>query len=123
MELNITEFFYKQNPHDFYGSVATHGEGVGEYTFNAAKECAVLVLDTPEKIEAFRKYAKTFGAWSEEEIADWNETECNALMLQLISADMVENGLSKDSTLEEVEESACNIFFDVEGNAYYYMGS
>src|SRR5437016_3269115 len=66
------------------------GKNAGRDTWNNAKTKAPLLLDTPEKIKAFRDHVKGYGAWDGEEIAGWDDRECNALFVQLISGDMRE---------------------------------
>src|SRR5881394_389204 len=93
MEINITSFVQNEDPFDYSASMAERGENSGRDTWNNAKTKAPVLLDTPEKIEALRDYVKGFGSWDEEEIATWDDTECNALFVQLISGDMREAGM------------------------------
>lgn len=48
------------------------------------------ILNTDEKLEAFREFVRSAGAWSDEEIAAWSNEHLNALCIQWISGDMRE---------------------------------
>jgi hypothetical protein len=128
MEINITQLFQSDDytPMDYSASIAELGNNAGKITWNNAMEGPVF-LDTPEKIEALREYVKGFGAWSDEEIATWNGTECNALFLQFVSGDIREAGLDTDSPdwkeYESNDSINHNIFLGDDGNIYYYLGS
>ncbi len=94
-ELNITHLFTDESPFvpfDLSNNKATLGDNAGALTWNASKECAaeIVLLDTDEKKEAFRDFVKDSGGWSEDEIAAWNDTELNALLLQWIAGDVRE---------------------------------
>lgn len=71
-------------------SQAEGGPTAGPDTWNAAKLQAneTALLDTPEKLVAFREWVAEFGAWTEEEIDNWTPQECNALFLQWIAGDV-----------------------------------
>ena len=92
MEIDITNFFNNAEPFDFSASVAERGENAGRDTWNNAKRegAASPLLTTPEQLDALRSYVKGFGAWDDDEIAAWDDAECNALFIQLISGDMRE---------------------------------
>lgn len=95
MELNITKFFSEACPKDYSASVAEIGNNAGVATYQAAKDDSeeFFMLDTEEKKGAFREHVKGFGAWEAEEIAAWNDTELNALLIQMISGDIREGDL------------------------------
>ena len=95
MEIDITRFFHEANAFEFSASRAERGQNAGAETWANAKEegARAPLLSTPDEIEALRKYVKDFGAWSEEEIAAWDDVECNALFIQLISGDIRETGM------------------------------
>src|SRR5882762_4184994 len=94
MEINITSFVQNEDPFDYSASKAERGENADRDTWNNAKN-APMLLDTPEKIEALREYVKAFGAWDDEEIAEWDDTECNTLFVQFISGDMRAAGIDE----------------------------
>jgi hypothetical protein len=90
------------------------------------------LLTTPEQIEALREYVKGFGAWDAEEIAAWDDSECNALFVQLISGDMREAGMDdvdpEDFDWEEYERQASEghissrIWRGNDDQIYFYLG-
>jgi hypothetical protein len=127
MEINITRIFTsgEYSPMDYSASVAEIGNNAGKITWNNALESSedYSPLDTPEKLEAFRDHVEGFGAWSEEEIAAWNVTECNALFVQLVSGDIREAGLDVDNPDWDEYEANDNIFQGIDGEIYYYLGS
>lgn len=94
MEIDITAFFENAEPAEYSASVWELGENAGRITWNKAIEDSTeyLILDSDDKREAFRIFVKGFGAWSDEEIAAWSDTELNALCLQWISGDLREMG-------------------------------
>jgi len=127
MELNITEFFKKADPHVYSGSIATHGENVAKETYGAAVADSSTwnILNTPEKIEAAKKYFKTFGAWDGDEIAAWSDFQLNALMIQFISSEMNEHGMDDidfDWDAYENDDNAGRISLGYDGEIYYYIG-
>lgn len=129
MEINITSLFTSGEycPRDYSASVAEIGNNAGQITWQAAMESEYGFLDTPEKLDAFRDHIQGFGAWSEEEITDWDVTECNALFVQLVSGDIREAGLDVDNPdwdeYEANDNIPHNIFQGIDGNIYYYLGS
>jgi hypothetical protein len=131
MELDITRFFMDEDAADYSASAAELGQNAGKITWNAAKEAATTYdfLDTDEKRDAFRAYVKGFGAWSEEEIAAWDNDGLNALLIQMISGDMREGGLNAgdnltDAEWEEYENggNAGRLYRGDSGKVYYYIG-
>ena len=99
MEINITTFFNEAAPMDYSASVAEIGSDAGRETWRAACEDSedFMLLDSDEKREEFRRYVKTFGAWSEDEIKAWSNIELNALLIQMISGDIREGDLNTDN--------------------------
>ena len=83
MEIDITDFVTDADPFEFSASMAERGANAGRETWNNAKEYAAdsPLLDTPEKLEAMREWAKETGAWNAEERAAWSEEEINAMCL------------------------------------------
>lgn len=73
-------------------SAAEGGENAGPETWQASLEQAseTHLLDTPEKLEAMRGFARSSGGWDDEEIAAWTPQEVNALFLQWIAGDVRE---------------------------------
>lgn len=134
MELNITRFFNNCAPRDYSASVAEIGKDAGLATWSAACEDAsgYQLLDTDEKKAAFREHVATFGAWSDEEITEWSDTELNALFIQLVSGDMREFKDAPWFTDEEWEEYERlsrdgaipgRLFKGIDGAIYYDIGN
>lgn len=84
MEIDITEFYKHEHPQHYSASVAELGADAGKITWSRAIERArfTTMLNTSEKIEALREYAKGFGAWTDDEVDAWTDTECEALFIQ-----------------------------------------
>ena len=99
MEIDITTFFNEAAPMDYSASVAEIGNDAGRATWQAACDDSedFMLLDSDEKREEFRHYVKGFGAWSEDEISAWSNTELNALLIQMISGDIREGDLDNDN--------------------------
>ena len=96
MELDITSLIHSEDfsPFDLSNNRATLGENAGELTWKASIECSESVrpplLDTEEKKQTFRDWVLESGGWIREKIAEWNDTELNALLLQWIAGDIRE---------------------------------
>lgn len=91
-ELDITTFFNDAAPADYSASAVELGQDAGRITWRHACEDSAdwPLLQAEEQREQFRRYVKGFGAWSEEEIAGWSDTELNALCIQMVSGDIRE---------------------------------
>jgi hypothetical protein len=122
MEVNITKFITQGEPCDYSASVAEIGDNAGKITWSNAQRDAgyFKLLDTEDKIDAFKDHIRGFGAWSEDEITKWSVRDCNALFLQLIAGDMREVFL--DDAPDWTREDIGNLFLGVDGQYYYYMG-
>jgi len=120
MEINITAYFANGPKEPVYGSISQYGQGAGAYTYGNAKEYASTcdLLDTPEKVEAFKAYAASMGAWEREEIDAWSHEELVALFVQFIAADMAENGPIEDRT----DDCGGECFKGDNGEYYYLLG-
>jgi hypothetical protein len=140
--IDITDFFYNVNTWEFSGSVATHGPNASITTWQAALEQAkdAPLLTTEEQLEALRSHIRDFGAWSawsKEEIAAFTPEECNAIFIQLVSADMRKGGLDDlagidDPDIEDVwcdyealvadGQASGNLYRGDDKRVYYYLG-
>lgn len=128
MEINITQFFNTAAPMDYSASQADIRQNAGADTWRAACDDSAdhMMLDTDEKREAFRQYAKGFGAWSEEDITAWSDIELNALFIQMVSAAMRENDLAPDCDWDAYEANdfaGHEIFKGDDEQIYFYVGS
>lgn len=131
MEINITEFFNTAAPIEFFASAAELGADAGAVTWAAAVTAAETqypLLKTAGEFSAFREFAAEFGAWTETEIAEWSEPECNALLIQLISADIREGDTgsawnwAEYDALAQAGHCTSNLFLGDDGEVYYYVG-
>ncbi len=133
MEINITRFFNEAYPSDYSASVAEIGNNAGADTWRAACDDSAdyMMLDDDDKRQAFREYVKGFGAWDDEEIAEWSDIELNALLLQMISGEIREFRELADSDWQQWQELAergqvtGNLYsgsLSTDGKVYYYIG-
>jgi hypothetical protein len=130
MELNITDFFNMANPSYYSASAAELGENAGRITWENAIDGASQWpnwLNTDDKRDEFRAYVRTFGAWTDEEIAAWSDVELIALLIQLISGDIRESGLHDGESWADYEKAAQagrvsgNIGRADNGEIFYYV--
>jgi hypothetical protein len=132
MQIDITTLA-EMNCFTLSHSVAEGGENAGQNTWNASKKQAqnTQILNTPEKLQAMRDFARESGGWNNEEIAAWDDNELNALFLQWISGDVREMGFDSLDQIdwEEAEEmqregqAPSNIFKGDDGKIYFYLGN
>lgn len=115
MEINVTKFYKYADPATYSASAAELGDNAGRITWQAAKDADFNLLDSADKLQAMREWAKSAGAWSDAEIAAWSDVELNALFIQLVSGDMRE---SEGMNWEEYEGA---IFEGVGGQIYYSL--
>lgn len=95
-EIDITDLIASENfvPFDMSNNRMTLGDAAGALTWAASKECAVAtqppLLATEELKQQFRDFVRSSGGWTVDEIAAWDDTELNALLLQWIAGDIRE---------------------------------
>lgn len=114
-------------------SAGEGGDNAGRNTWNASKEQAkeTPLLDTEEKLEAMRDFARSSGGWTREEITAWSADEVNALFLQWIAGDVREAGADSLSEIdwEEYESQASegrissNLSHGEDGRIHFYLGN
>ena len=139
MHINITSLL-EMDCFDLSHSAAEGGQDAGRDTWNASKakaaELSPPLLDTEEKLEAMRDFAKSSGGWTREEIGEWSADEINALFLQWIAGDARQcpavEGERADSLDEidwtEYEEQAqagqipSNLSKGDDGKIWFYLG-
>ncbi|MDE2097484.1 MAG: hypothetical protein KGL39_09585 [Patescibacteria group bacterium] len=94
-EIDITDFVHSADPCEYSASRMELGDNAAPITWRNAVDAhdEYQLLNTEDERESFRAYVKTFGAWTAEEIAAWNDAELNALFIQLVSGDLRESGL------------------------------
>lgn len=130
MELDITTFVMQAAPMDYSASVAEIGANAGQDTWNAACDDSedYPILDNDDKREAFRRFVRSSGGWTADEIVAWPDNELNALCLQWIAGDMREAGIEADWTpaqwaeYEVNENIPHNIYRGIDGKVYFYIG-
>lgn len=132
MEIDITTLL-EMDCFALSHSIAEGGSNAGQNTWNASKKQAenTQLLNTPEKLQAMRDFARESGGWNKEEIAEWSDNELNALFLQWISGDVRELGADSLDNIdwEEAEEmqregqAPSNIFKGKSGKIYFYLGN
>jgi len=131
MEINITPLL-EMNCFTLSHSCAEGGENAGKNTWQAsqAKAQEIKPLDTPEKLQAMRDFARSSGGWNESEVNAWDENEVNALFLQWIAGDCRELGAdSLDEidwinalVLQENGQAPSNLFRSESGEIFFYLG-
>ena len=112
-------------------SCAEGGQNAGAETWRAAQEAANehCLLNTPDKLESFRDWLKTWGAWSDEEIAAMGNSDLNALFLQWVAGDTREAGADSLDEIDwseyekRAEKGECNsnLFRGTEGRIYFNL--
>jgi hypothetical protein len=92
MEIEISDFLMFADAGRFSGSVAELGVNAGRITWANSMSSAASkpLLTTPEEIAEARDWARGFGAWDDETIDRWSETEVNALVLQFVAGEIRE---------------------------------
>jgi hypothetical protein len=132
MEIEITTLS-EMNCFTLSHSAYEGGENAGQNTWNASKKESenTQLLNTPEKLQAMRDFARESGGWNREEITAWSDNELNALFLQWIAGDVRELGADSLDEIdwEEAEEmqsegqASSNIFKADDGKIYFYLGN
>jgi hypothetical protein len=136
MEIDITRFFNESEPFEYSASIAERGVNAGRDTWNNARDegSRSPLLTTAEQLAALREYVKGFGAWDAAEIAAWDDSECNALFIQLVAGDMREMEslcMGDDGEIDWNEHESLasqgtisgNLYRGDNGRVYYYLGS
>ena len=129
MDVNITAYLANElESSDYSGSVMEKGENARSVTFNNAlgEGEDLMLLGTPEKIEAAKKHFESMGM--SEESLTWTDQETNAVFLQ-ISGDIREDSeYFEQSPIDwEGYENDCNTIGAIgrgdDNQVYYYFGS
>ena len=132
MEINITRFFNEANPRKYSASRMELGDNAGRITWNnAVNDSPEYMFVTAENREEFEAHFRSYGAWSEEEIAAWSDQELNALFLQDVSAEIREFNDLAEGDWQEWEElcqaGTCSgrLYggeLSVDGETYFQIG-
>lgn len=124
MEIDITDFFQNAGMIDYSASRAEIGADAARITWNAAIEDSeeFPLLTNEDQREAFRDFVKGFGAWDEDEIRSWTDTELNALCMQFVAGDVRESHIdTQDPDWARVEREHDGGFrFFASGDRVYY---
>jgi hypothetical protein len=126
MEIKITDFFNFADPAEYSASRVELGDNAGAITWNAANNADFLLLDNADKLDAMRTWARASGGWNDDEIAALNDTELNALFIQLISGDILEKGShswDEYAALSEAGTVSGCLFVGIDNDIYYYLGT
>ncbi len=141
MDIDITSFVNEEDPSEYSASQMELGQDAGKITWtNAMRKAGYRrppLLRTKAQFNAFRDHVREFGAWDVAEISGWSATECNALLIQMISGDMREMPTDDDGEIDWAEVAiqskagrlSGNMFkCDVKGHKsfghiFYYLGS
>lgn len=140
MEIDITDFVRNADPAEYSASVAERGISAGRETWSNALGDRPPMLTTAAHLDALRAWARDSGGWERAEIAAWDDEECNALFVQIISGDLrtLESLASDDDGEVDWEEAGllaeegtlggCIYRGDVPnspsfGRIFYYLGS
>jgi hypothetical protein len=90
MEINITSLL-SLDMFPLSHSAHEGGQDAGRNSWKASQEKASEIrpplLDTEEKLQAMRDFARSSGGWTREEIEAWPPEEINALFLQWVARD------------------------------------
>ena len=121
MEINITKYVNYPPNQPIYGSMANLGTDAATMTFNNAKEYAsgCDLLDTPEKVAAFKKHIDGYGAWDKDEVESWSHDELVALLCQCIEADIQDFGPIDESRDTNPDEGG--YCFRGSDGEYYFL--
>ena len=132
MEIDITSLM-ELDAWELSHSAAEGGWTSGRDCWKASKLAAEehCLLDTEEKLQAMRDFARNSGGWTREEIEDWTSKELNALFLQWIAGDTRELGADSLDEIDwtEAEElqregkATSNLFKGDNGRVYFYLGT
>jgi hypothetical protein len=132
MEINITSLL-ELDQFTLSHSRAEGGENAGQNTWQASKEQAeeTPLLDTEEKLQAMRDFARSSGGWDKEEIAAWSDTEVNALFLQWVAGDCREAGADSLDEIDweeyqadcEAGQCSSNLFKADNGEIYFSLSN
>ena len=124
MEINITQFFNCADPARYSASYAELGANAGAITWYNANHCIHCLLDTADKLQAMRNWASNSGGWNDTTIAAWDDTELNALFIQLVASDMREKDcMSWDEYQVESEAGIVSgaLFEGIDTEIYYQL--
>lgn len=129
MEIKVTHMVEDaDNMVELSGSRMEHGQDAGKITWENSQSYGAdhPLLTSDEMGDAARAHFRSYGAWSEEEIAAWDETELQAITCQEVAAAIREMGVAEDYAEYQrlCEEGTCSgrLYKGTEGEWYFYIG-
>jgi hypothetical protein len=132
MEIDITSLL-EMDCFELSHSAYEGGENAGQNTWQASKRQAAStpLLDTEEKLQAMRDFARSSGGWDEEEVNAWDAGEVNALFLQWIAGDCRELGADDLESIDWVEaeelqsngQTSSNLFHSDDGRIFFSLSN
>lgn len=133
MELDIT-CLADTDAFNYSASRAEMGENAAQITWRNNLRDTPALLTTDEQREAARDHFKEYGAWSREEIWEWDDRELNALLHQDIMSAVREAGADSLTDIdwqeyENPDNATGGRLYRVKGIApedtdkfYFYLG-
>jgi len=89
-DVDVSRLIADVDPFDLSASIAERGKNAGKETWsNALGEATERPLDIDDR-DSVKAYFAGFGAWDDEEIASWSDTDLDALVLQFAAGDLRE---------------------------------
>lgn len=119
MELNVTHMVEDADSMcRLSGSRMEWGNDAGKFTWNNSIEYGKErpLLDSDEARDEARRHFRSYGAWSEEEIAAWSEEELQGIMCQDVAA-----VIREIEDLESIGEAG-RLSRGDDGQWYFYLG-
>jgi hypothetical protein len=130
MEIDVTHMVEDSDSMiELSGSRMEHGADAAQVTWNNALDYGMgqPLLKTEEERDAARAHFREYGAWSEEEIAAWDEAALQGIMCQDVAAAIRELEVLDDFSNYEklVEEGVLSgrLFKGDDGKWYFYLGN
>jgi hypothetical protein len=110
------------------GSRAEHGQDAGRITWNNSTEYGkeYPLLTSDEMRDAARSHFRGYGAWSEEEIAAWSESDLQAITCQDVASAIREMEVAEDYAdyVRLCERGTCSgrLYKGDDGRWYFTLG-
>lgn len=108
------------------GSQAELGKDAGKITWQNSLAYANRhpLLKTDEERDAARRHLRSYGAWSEEEIAAWDEENLQAMIVQDAACAIRERERYDDDEAFAADENNTSgrLYKSDDGRWYFYLG-
>lgn len=129
MEIDVTHMVEDADTMvELSGSRMEHGPNAGRITWDNSKEYGAdrPLLTTDEMRDAARAHFAEYGAWTREQIAEWDEAELQAITCQDVAAAVREMEVADDYDdfvrLCEAGTLSGRLYRGDDGRWYYYLG-